>query len=283
MAGARLRAGGRSTPCAKQKAFVTVRASAPSPEFYWAPKKPHVSVGGFFGARGKAERRDGKAGYFLIFALRGGFCRETVASIPGQSRSKPAEAAGVMGRANIGRGVFPGDIEIGACRRSSILGHLKGRSLIREYRFAPSSSAQRQRVVGGDASGASPRTAAMYHLVLNPKERSTRLVSCIRGLLRNVERGCRARLLQRAGRYRLAGSSAKSMGIKGKGTLSSVTLGAPPPKPPGLKALIRTPGGESEKAKRDGSEGSAARFQSPGLAIECCWRGDSMSLRRHFG
>jgi hypothetical protein len=42
-------------------------------------------------------------------------------------------------------------------------------------------------------------------------------------------------------------------GIKGKGTLSSVTMGAPPPKPPGLRALIMTPGEESEKAKRSGS------------------------------
>jgi hypothetical protein len=158
VAGARLRAGGRSTHSAKQKAFGTVRASAPSPEFYWAPKKPHVPVGGFFGAPGKAERRGGKAGYFFVFALGAGFCRETVACSPGQSRPNPAEPATWVGRANIGRGSFPGDIEIGACRRSSILGHLRRRSLIREYRFAPSSSAPRHRVVGGDTSGASPRT-----------------------------------------------------------------------------------------------------------------------------
>ncbi len=55
-----LRAEG-SKPGAKQKAFVTGFASAQSPASYWAPKKPHGFVGGFFGAwlqsgRGGVER-----------------------------------------------------------------------------------------------------------------------------------------------------------------------------------------------------------------------------------
>ena len=170
----------------------------------------------------------------------------------------------MVGRANIGRGSFPGDIEIWACWRSSILGHLRRRSLIGEYRFAPSSSAPRHGVVEGDASGASPRTPGIYRRVLNPEDRNTSLVSCIHGRLSNVEPGCRTRLLHKAGRPRLAGSLAKSMGIKGKDTLSSVTMGAPPPKPPRIESFDTGPGRESEKAKRGGSEGSAARFQSPG-------------------
>jgi hypothetical protein len=110
---ARLRAGGRSEHCAKQKAFGTVLASAPSPEFYWAPKKPHVPVGGFFGAPGKAERRDGEAGYFLVFALGAGLCRETVACSPGQSRSKPAEPAAWWGGRISAGGLFQGILRYG--------------------------------------------------------------------------------------------------------------------------------------------------------------------------
>lgn len=164
----------------------------------------------------------------------------------------------MVGRANIGRGSFPGDIEIWACWRSSILGHLRRRSLIGEYRFAPSSSAPRHGVVEGDASGASPRTPGIYRRVLNPEDRNTSLVSCIHGRLSNVEPGCRTRLLHKAGRPRLAGSLAKSMGIKGKDTLSSVTMGAPPPKPPGLKALILARG--EKVKKRNGAARKAARL-----------------------
>jgi len=64
---ATLRAGGRSEPCAKQKAFGTVLAAAPSPEGSGAPKKPHGHLGGFFGA--PMERRERRGGKGISFGL----------------------------------------------------------------------------------------------------------------------------------------------------------------------------------------------------------------------
>ena len=64
-----LRAGG-SDDCAKQKAFGTVLATAPSPAFYLAPKKPHVQVGGFFGAWTKSGRGGVEGGVFFTPCLR---------------------------------------------------------------------------------------------------------------------------------------------------------------------------------------------------------------------
>jgi hypothetical protein len=53
----RLQAGGREHS-AKQKAFGTVLATAPSPAFYWAAKKPLSHMGGFFAALIKSGRRE---------------------------------------------------------------------------------------------------------------------------------------------------------------------------------------------------------------------------------
>ena len=65
----RLRAGGREH-CAKQKAFGTVLATAPSPAFYRAAKKPLGHMGGFFAALKKRERREVE-GRGIIKAIKG--------------------------------------------------------------------------------------------------------------------------------------------------------------------------------------------------------------------
>jgi|WetSurMetagenome_2_1015567.scaffolds.fasta_scaffold575053_2 hypothetical protein len=64
-----LRAGG-SEHNAKQKAFVTVLAMAPSPAFYWAEKKSLSQLGDFFSAlvNGRVER-SGRAGLYQEYLL----------------------------------------------------------------------------------------------------------------------------------------------------------------------------------------------------------------------
>jgi len=58
----RCRTGGREH-CAKQKAFVTLLATAPSPASYRAAKKSHSQLGDFFAALNqKRERREWKGG-----------------------------------------------------------------------------------------------------------------------------------------------------------------------------------------------------------------------------
>jgi len=57
----RLQAGGRE-PGAKQKAFGTVLATAPSPAFYLAAKKSHGQLGDLFAASEKPERERWKGG-----------------------------------------------------------------------------------------------------------------------------------------------------------------------------------------------------------------------------
>jgi hypothetical protein len=73
-----LRAGGRED-CAKPKAFGTVLATAPSPAFYLAPKKPHAQVGGFFGALTKSGRGGVEGGVFFTPCLRPQFSLKTAA------------------------------------------------------------------------------------------------------------------------------------------------------------------------------------------------------------
>lgn len=48
---------GAAQQCAKQKAFGTLLAMAPSPAFYWAAEKSHGQLGDFFAALNKWERR----------------------------------------------------------------------------------------------------------------------------------------------------------------------------------------------------------------------------------
>jgi hypothetical protein len=68
---ARLRAGGRSEHCAKQKAFGTVLASAPSPEFFGAPKNPPAPWGGFLRRPGKSGEEGWGGGVFFGLCFRG--------------------------------------------------------------------------------------------------------------------------------------------------------------------------------------------------------------------
>jgi|WetSurMetagenome_2_1015567.scaffolds.fasta_scaffold995622_1 hypothetical protein len=49
---------------AKQKAFVTLLAIAPSPVFYWAAKMSQVHLGDIFAALKNGKEERGKAGLF---------------------------------------------------------------------------------------------------------------------------------------------------------------------------------------------------------------------------
>jgi len=59
---------GAASTAPNKKRLAQMLATAPSPAFYWAPKKPHVTVGGFFGAWPKVGEEGWEGGYLWASA-----------------------------------------------------------------------------------------------------------------------------------------------------------------------------------------------------------------------
>jgi hypothetical protein len=67
----------------------TAFAMATSPASYWAPKNPHVFMGGFFGARTKCGRGVVEAGVLFSFSVNSYFSAENT----GQRCASPPRRA----------------------------------------------------------------------------------------------------------------------------------------------------------------------------------------------